>query len=60
MSQLHLATLRSKETGETYVTRINKKRRAGFVKKDIKIALMKYSRLLRKKILFTETKKLFR
>jgi ribosomal protein L33 len=60
MSQLHLATLRCKETGEAYVTRINKKRRAGFVKKDIKIALMKYSKKLRKKVLFQETKKMFK
>lgn len=59
-SQDHLITLKCKETGECYVTRANRRRRASFGKKDFKLALMKYSAKLRKKMLFSETKKLFR
>lgn len=59
MSQLHLITLRCKETGETYLTRANTKRRLSFSNKNVKIKLMKYSSKLRKQALFEETKKLF-
>ncbi len=59
MSQLHLVTLRCKETGENYMTHANTKRRLSFSQKNVKLKLMKYSKLLRKKMLFEETKKIF-
>jgi len=43
--------LRNKETGEVYHTRKNKK------KVERKIELKKYSKLLRKRIVFKESKK---
>ncbi len=51
MSQDKLIILRNKETGEIYITRKNKKT----VEK--KIELKKYSKLLRKHIIFKEAKK---
>lgn len=51
MSQDKLITLRNKETGELYITRKNKKT----VEK--KIELKKYSKALRKHVVFKEAKK---
>jgi large subunit ribosomal protein L33 len=51
MSQEKLITLRNKETGEIYISRKNKKT----VEK--KIELKKYSKALRKHIVFKEAKK---
>ena len=58
-SQQHFATLVHKATGEHYVTRINRKRRMSFAKKDFKLELKKYSKVLRKVVLFIESKKPF-
>ncbi|GIW69023.1 50S ribosomal protein L33 [Candidatus Parcubacteria bacterium] len=59
MAQDHLVKLRSKETGETYYTRINRKRRAAKAGKGgtEKLRRRKYSPKLRKHIIFEETKK---
>jgi large subunit ribosomal protein L33 len=51
MSQDALIILRSKESGETYFTRKNKK------KVERKIELKKYSAKLRKHVTFKEAKK---
>jgi large subunit ribosomal protein L33 len=51
MSQDFLIILRNKETGEAYYTRKNKK------KVDRKIELKKYSKKLRKRVTFKESKK---
>ena len=59
-SQENLVTLRCKQTGECYVTRVNRKRRNSYTDKDHKLSEMKYSKVLRKKALFEETKKLFK
>jgi len=59
-SQVHIITLYCEETGEFITTRANKKRRNSYGNKDFKLALMKFSKALRKKVLFKETKKLFK
>lgn len=59
-SQTHLITLYCKETNEYYTTRANKKRRASFANRDIKLKLRKYSKKLRKVVEFVETKKIFK
>ncbi len=41
------------------MTRINRKRRMSFAKKDFKLELKKYSKVLRKVVLFIESKKPF-
>jgi large subunit ribosomal protein L33 len=51
MSQDNLIKLVNKKTGEIYYTRKNKK------KVERKIELKKYSRKLRKRVLFIEVKK---
>jgi large subunit ribosomal protein L33 len=51
MSQDQLIILRNKETGEVYHTRKNKK------KVERKIELKKYSKKLRKRVTFKESKK---
>ncbi|MBI5134053.1 MAG: 50S ribosomal protein L33 [Candidatus Taylorbacteria bacterium] len=51
MSQDQLIILRNKETGEVYHTRKNKR------KVERKIELMKYSKALRKRVKFKESKK---
>lgn len=51
MSQVHLIAIRNKETGEVYMTRKNKKQ------VERKIELKKYSKSLRKHIVFKEAKK---
>lgn len=51
MSQDNLILLRNKETGEVYYTRKNKR------KVERKIKLKKYSKKLRKRVEFTESKK---
>lgn len=51
MSQDHLILIRNKETGEVYHTRKNKK------KVERKIELKKYSKKLRKRVVFKEAKK---
>jgi len=51
MSQDSLIILKNKQTGEVYYTRKNKK------KVERKIELKKYSKLLRKRVTFKETKK---
>jgi len=51
MSQDMLIQLRNKETGEVYFTRKNRK------KVERKIELKKYSKKLRKRIVFKEAKK---
>lgn len=51
MSQDQLIMLRNKSTGEVYYTRKNKK------KVERKIKLKKYSKKLRKRVEFTESKK---
>lgn len=51
MSQDQLIILRNKETGEAYYTRKNKR------KVDRKIELKKYSKKLRKRVTFKESKK---
>lgn len=58
MSQLHLATLRCKKTGEVYITRINKKRRQSYADKSHKLKLNKYSKVTNKVEEFVETKKM--
>jgi ribosomal protein L33 len=52
MSQDNLIKLVNKDTGETYWTSKNRKKLAG-----IKIELKKYSKKLRKVVLFKESKK---
>lgn len=54
MSQDNLITLYSKEAKEHIETTRNKKKFANAGK----LALMKFSKKLRKKVLFTETKKM--
>jgi len=51
MSQDQLIILRNKSTGEVYYTRKNKK------KVERKIELKKYSKKLRKRVVFKEAKK---
>lgn len=51
MSQDHLIIIRNKETGEVYHTRKNRK------KVQRKIELKKYSKKLRKRVVFKEAKK---
>ena len=51
MSQDQLIILRNKETGEVYHTRKNKR------KVERKIELKKYSKVLRKRVVFKEAKK---
>ena len=51
MSQDQLIQIKNKETGEVYWTRKNKK------KVERKIELKKYSKKLRKRIVFKEVKK---
>lgn len=51
MSQDQLIKLTNKETGEVYWTRKNKK------KVERKIELKKYSKKLRKRVIFKESKK---
>jgi large subunit ribosomal protein L33 len=51
MSQDHLVKLRNKDTKEVYHTVKNKKQNPD------KIELKKYSKKLRKRVLFTEAKK---
>jgi len=51
MSQDSLIILKNKATGEVYYTRKNKK------KVERKIELKKYSKLLRKRVVFKEAKK---
>jgi large subunit ribosomal protein L33 len=51
MSQDQLIILRNKSTGEVYYTRKNKK------KVERKIELKKYSKKLRKRVVFKESKK---
>ena len=51
MSQDNLIILKNKETGEVYYTRKNKR------KVERKIELMKYSKVLRKRVKFKEAKK---
>jgi large subunit ribosomal protein L33 len=51
MSQDHLIKLRNKDTKEVYFTVKNKKQNPD------KMELMKYSKKLNKKVLFTEAKK---
>ncbi|HEY9583444.1 MAG TPA: 50S ribosomal protein L33 [Candidatus Paceibacterota bacterium] len=51
MSQIQLIQLKNKGTGETYWTRKNKK------KVERKIELKKYSKSLRKHVVFKEGKK---
>jgi len=51
MAQTNLIILANKQTGERYYTRKNKR------KVERKIKLKKYSKVLRKRVDFTETKK---
>lgn len=51
MSQEKLITLRNKDTGEVYITKKNKKNT------EKKLELKKYSKTLRKHIVFKEAKK---
>lgn len=51
MSQIQLIQLKNKETGEVYMTRKNKK------KVERKIELKKFSKVLRKHVIFKEAKK---
>lgn len=51
MSQIHVIQIKNKETGETYWTRKNKK------KVERKIELKKFSKTLRKHVVFKEAKK---
>jgi large subunit ribosomal protein L33 len=51
MSQDHLIIIKNKETGEVYYTRKNRK------KVERKIELKKYSKKLRKRVVFKEAKK---
>jgi large subunit ribosomal protein L33 len=51
MSQVHLISLKNKETGEVYMTRKNRK------SVERKIELKKYSKSLRKHVVFKEAKK---
>lgn len=59
MSQDQLITLYNKESKEHIVTRANRKKRASFGNKDFKLELKKYSKKLRKVLLFKEVKKMF-
>lgn len=56
MSQDNLITLYCKETGEHVTTRKNKKKLAN----ADKLSLSKFSKKLRKKVTFVETKKMFK
>ena len=56
MSQDNLITLYSKEANEHVTTRINKKKFANAAK----LELMKFSKKLRKHVLFVQTKKMFK
>lgn len=56
MSQDNLATLYSKEANEHIVTSRNKKKFANAAK----MVLMKFSKKLRKRVEFVETKKMFK
>lgn len=56
MSQDNLITLYSKEANEHVTTRINKKK---FANAD-KLELKKYSKKLQKRVVFAQTKKLFK
>jgi len=56
MSQDNLITLYSKEANEHVTTRINKKKFANAEK----LSLMKFSKKLRKRVSFIQTKKLFK
>ncbi len=56
MSQDNLITLHCKETGEHITTRKNKKKLANAPK----LSLSKFSKKLRKKVTFVETKKIFK
>lgn len=51
MSQEKLIQLKNKETGETYYSRKNRKN------SDEKLELKKYSKKLRKRVVFKEAKK---
>lgn len=51
MSQDQLIILKNKQTGEVYYTRKNKK------KVERKLELKKYSKVLRKRVVFKEAKK---
>ncbi len=51
MSQDNLVIIKNKETGEVYYTRKNKR------KVERKLELKKYSKTLRKRIVFKEAKK---
>lgn len=52
MSQDNLIILRNKETGEAYYSKKNKKKLA-----NAKIKLMKFSKKLKKRVEFVESKK---
>lgn len=54
MSQDNLITLYSKEADEHVVTKRNKKKFANAAK----LSLIKFSKKLKKRVLFTETKKM--
>ncbi|MFT7328172.1 MAG: ribosomal protein L33 [Crocinitomicaceae bacterium] len=54
MSQDNLITLYSKEANEHIVTKRNKKKFANAAK----LSLVKFSKKLKKRIIFTETKKM--
>ncbi len=56
MSQDNLITLYSKEANEHVTTRINKKKFANAAKLELK----KFSKKLRKHVLFVQTKKMFK
>lgn len=56
MSQDNLITLYNKEADEHITTRINKKK---FANAD-KLELMKFSKKLRKRVPFKQTKKMFK
>ena len=56
MSQDNLITLYNKDSQEHITTRINKKK---FANAD-KLSLKKYSKKLQKRILFTQTKNIFK
>ncbi|HRH22557.1 MAG TPA: 50S ribosomal protein L33 [Candidatus Paceibacterota bacterium] len=51
MSQDNLVIIKNKETGEVYYTRKNKR------KVERKLELKKYSKTLRKRVVFKEAKK---
>jgi len=52
MSQDNLVILRNKETGEAYYSKKNKKKLA-----NAKLKLMKFSKKLKKRVEFVESKK---